>query len=52
MRICTRHLDRVANTPVSYSEGPGFKSQLVDQLFLLSFCGFSQSLQASSGIVP
>jgi hypothetical protein len=39
------------NTPVSYLEGPGFKSRPRDWVSC-HFYGFSQSLQLSARIVP
>jgi hypothetical protein len=48
----TERRGRVVNTPASYSGGTGFKSRPRDRLSWVRFCGFSQSLQARSGIWP
>jgi hypothetical protein len=51
--IVTERRGRVVNTPTSYSGGPGFDYRPRRSAILTeSFRGFSQSLQANSGIVP
>jgi hypothetical protein len=52
--ICALRIERhgrVVSTPASYSGSPGFKSRPGYRLSWLFFCGFTQSLQASVGIV-
>jgi hypothetical protein len=50
--VGTERHGRVVNSPASYPGGPVLESHSGNQLFWLSFCGFSQSLQADSGIIP
>jgi hypothetical protein len=49
----TEHCGQVGNTPASYLAGLGFESRPWKLAILTEvFCGFPQSLQANSRIVP